>query len=525
MGKKIDHKLFEKLGTMIDPAPPPPPKTKDTYWEPSLTPSQRKLFDSVTKYILTWSQKGSGKTIGCLHKLVKHCYENADALSVILVRVRSMANMGGAWEKLQNNILPEWKEGLGLNYSEVRFDSQHNEFLWIQNCHGGWSKAVLISAPHAHQLRERIRGYEPSFVFVDELTSCDSPEYFQAVTAQLGRRPFIDSDQQQYIAACNPEGQSHWVYQKWFVQCFNEETGEWDPDFENIFFPADENEKNLPGYLEGLKKIYRDDPIEAARMVGGEWIDRPSGEAIFREIWNPTVHVRPLTAEGNPHPYEWLMPHKEYPVLIGLDPGAVYNAFIFMQWLLIEGKMKWMIFDEIVTIKKRISYEDFIPMVMRRVKFWRDLAESKMRQIWISDNSAFNQYRAAQGSYDVLDIERIYEANRAKYGLEPLGKIKQAPKFTGSKVARTRIGQRILGQDEIIVSTRCKHVQQMFMRLESEKQRAGEPFDPEAALTPKRSDYIHTWDAMSYVWLLASLSPTALTPSPSSTQRLVSVAA
>ena len=48
---------------------------------------------------------------------------------------------------------------------------------------------VLISAPHANQLRDRIRGYEPSFAFVDELSSCDSVEYFQAIAAQIGTHP------------------------------------------------------------------------------------------------------------------------------------------------------------------------------------------------------------------------------------------------------------------------------------------------------------------------------------------------
>ncbi len=525
MAKKRDHSVFESLGQILEP-PPPPKAVKNTTFHPSLTPRQKELFDSQKRYVLAWGEKGSGKSIGVLHRLVRHCYENENALAVLLVRVRSMANKGGAWDKLQSMVLPEWKHGLGLEFSDVKFDSQHNEFIWIQNESGGWSMVVLISAPHATQLRERIRGYEPSFVFVDELTSCDSVEYFQAVAAQIGRRPFVDGVQQ-YVAACNPEGPSHWVYQKWFVQAFNDETGEWDPDFENIHFPIAENEKNLtPGYLASLKKIFKDDKVEGQRMIGGEWVDRPSGEGLFRGIYDPIIHVRPLNDEMQPHQYEWLLPVKGHPMIIGLDPGAVHSAFIFDQWLPIDEKMKWMVFDELVVTKQRIAYELLIPMVMRRVKFWREETgcdADTMPQVWISDSSAFNQYRAAQGSFDVLEIERIYEQNRAKYGLEPI-KIKAAPKFNGSVVTRVRLVQKILSADELIVSARCRMMQKMFLQIEGKKQRSNEAPDPEAAMTPARSDVLHSFDAFSYPIITASLNPTALVPNSGRTQTLVSAA-
>lgn len=522
---KPDHSVFESLGAMLKP-PPPPSAVRDATWNPTLNPTQKLLFDSNKRFILAWGEKGSGKSIGALEKLARHCYENDNALALILVRVRSMANKGGAWDKLQSAVLPVWKAGLGLDYSDVKFDTQHNEFIWIQNQYGGWSMAVLISAPHANQLRERIRGYEPSFVFLDELTSCDSPEYFQAVAAQIGRRPFVDG-MQQFVGACNPEGPSHWVYQKWFIQAFNEETGEWDPDFENIYFPIAENEKNLPpGYLPSLKKIYRDDKIEGARMISGTWVDRPSGEGLFRDIYNPIIHVRPLDEESLPSRTDWLMPDAKHPIIIGCDPGAVYNSFIFMQWLPIDEKMKWIIFDEIVLTKQRVPYEILVPAIMQRVKFWRDQTKSTaitMPQVWISDNSAFNQYRAAQGSYDVLELERIYESKRSRYGLEPM-KMRAAPKFNGSTVTRVRLTQAALGSEQIIVSSRCVKIQQMFMQLEGKRFRPGETPDPEGAMTPQRSDHIHVFDAFSYPLITASLNPTALNPMTDSAQRLISAA-
>ena len=522
---KADHSIFESLGEMLK-QPPPPSAVYNPTWHPRLNPTQKVLFDSSKRFILAHGEKGGAKTYGCLSKLVRHCYENDNALALILVRVRSMANKGGAWDKLQAAILPDWKSGLGLSYSDVKFDTQHNEFIWIQNQYGGWSMAVLISAPNASQLRERIRGYEPSFVFVDELTSCNSPEYFQAVAAQIGRRPFVDG-MQQYVAACNPEGPSHWVYQKWFVQAFNEETGDWDPDFEAIYFPVAENECNLtPGYLSSLKKIYRDDKTEAARMIEGTWIDRPSGEGLFRDLYNPIIHVRPLDEDSVPSKHDRLSPDKNHPIIIGLDPGSVYNSFIFEQWLPLDEKMKWLVFDEVVVTKMRVPYEILVPAVMKRVAFWRSEVggtASTMPQIWISDDSAFNQYRAAQGSYDVLEIERIYEENRAKFGLEPM-KVRSAPKFNGSTITRVRLIQKMLGSDEIVISSGCPMMMQMFLKLEGKKTKPGETPDPEGAMTPQRSDVVHIFDAFSYPVLASSLNPTALSPRSDSSQRLISAA-
>ena len=278
---KLDPNVFEVLGKLVKPPPPPEP-VKNREWFPKLTPAQEELYDAPEKYILCHAEKGPGKTYGALTKLVKHCYLNENALALIVVTVRSMANKGGAWSKLQEMVLPTWRdgnrdrdgnlldEGMGLHYTDVMFDSQHNEMIWIQNQFGGWCMVILVSAPHADQLRKRIRGYEPSFVFVDELTSCDSPIYFTSIAAQLGRRLYIDGPQQ-YVAATNPDDPEHWVYKKWFVEPFNEETGEYDPDYKTIYFPIAENIGNLVvGYHEGLKNLYKHDPRSEERRVGKE---------------------------------------------------------------------------------------------------------------------------------------------------------------------------------------------------------------------------------------------------------------
>jgi hypothetical protein len=562
---KLHPQVFEELGKKLREVEPPPPSKKkrgrasdDDGWSPLLTPKQQEAFDSPARYILADGEKGSGKTIGLLHKMVRHCYENENALGLILVRVKSMATKGGAWDKLIGHILPRWKEGnieppfterggklvpnpkagqridegLGLEYSDVKYDSQHNEYIWVENRHGGWSMIVLVSAPHANQLRDRMRGYEPSIALVDELTSCDSIEYLRAVAIQIGRREGIEGPQQ-YMAACNPEGPSHWVHKTWFEEAYDPVADRWDLDYHRIHVPVADNRVNLPaGYIENLEKLYKHDPVEAARMLRGEWIDRPSGEALFRDVFVAGIHIRP------PLPtIERIYPEPNFPIIIGMDPGSVNNAFIFMQWVLHEGAMRWVVFDEMVYVQRRIPYPILVPAFLRRLKFWNDFTfgrnvdgpRKRFPVVYCSDNSAFNQFRATGGSYDVLDFEKI--ANDRAEGRTPLHqqlglarmKVVAAPKFQGSVRARTRLVMDLLGSENLIISAGCLHTINMFNKLESEPQKQNSPFDPDLAMTPRRSIHVHPYDAMCNPILTSTISPQLLTPPPEGSQELFTI--
>ncbi len=518
MARTPKAKNVDALAGMIrrarsDPAEKVEVVDTDKEWRPSLTPAQSQLYDCDVRRILAHAEKASGKTIGCLNKLVKHCYENDNACAVVFVRVRAQAGEGGAWEKLSKQVLPEWSQGdYHVEYSEVKYDRQHNEYRMLTNRYGGESKMVLVSCPAASQLEERWPGIEPSFVFADELTTCDDIAYFRSIDQQIGRRPFVQGVQQ-YVAACNPAGPSHWVYKLFFEDCFDEETGVHDPSFTTIYFPITENAKNLqPGYIEGLKSTYRGDPTMALRMIAGEWVDHPTGEALFGELYSAASHIRPLTKEAMPDFGKGLLPSETHPFVIGIDPaGGVNNAWIFMNWIPMEGRMKWIPFDEIVTIKKKIKWDDFVPIVMRRIVWWREQIKAKPPLVLISDNNAFNQYRATTGSYDILTIEDIWEKRRAEYGLEAI-KVKQAPKFQGSVRARVSILQSALAANEIVISARCTKLQAMLTQLESEKQSKTAAFDPERAMTPRRCAHLHPFDALTYPMLCASVAPTMLQP-------------
>ena len=485
--QKIDHKiLIEKF------APEDGEEEKEAEpWMPSLTVTQRKIFDDPAKYILAYGERGSGKTFSLGgHKLVRHCYENFNALALIIVGVRSQATMGGVWHKLQVEILPEWVEGINLNHTDERQDTQKNLYIDIENRFGGYSRICLISVPYGSFIKDRIKGFEPSLVFVDELTNLDTNDYFNAVVQQLGRRQGIHGPQQ-YLAACNPDGPSHWVYKRFFEEPYSAD-GKWNKDYSVYHVPIKENVANLPpGYYDRIMEAVKTDPIEEARMVRGEWIDRPAGDAIFGPYFSKALHIRGDAKSG-------ILPNENFPILVGWDPGSVNNAVIFMQALVGEDGIIWTVFDELVTINKKLPYTTLVPLVMRKMAYWNRKCDTKFTYQHISDNSAFNQYRAKTGSYDVRDIEEISRNKAETFNLSPI-RMRSAPKFNGSVEARVRLTIGKLQNDQFLVSSQCTSIIKMFQNLVSEKQ--GKTYDPNISFKPKRSVYVHAFDAMSYVFL------------------------
>ena len=483
---KVDHKiLLEKFAPEVETL-----DQKDTEpWLPSLTITQRKIFDDPAKYILAYGERGSGKTYSLGgHKLVRHCYENFNALALIIVGVRSQATMGGVWHKLQVEILPEWVEGIGLNHTDERQDTQKNLYIDIENRFGGHSRICLISIPYGAFIKDRIKGFEPSLIFVDELTNLDTDDYFNAVVQQLGRRQGIHGPQQ-YLAACNPDGPSHWVYKRFFEDPYDKD-GNWNKDYAVYHVKIEDNIDNLPkGYYDRIQEAVKSDPIEEARMVRGEWIDRPAGNAIFGPYFNKQLHIRGDNKTG-------ILPNKNYPIVVGWDPGSVNNAIIFMQTLPGADKTIWTVFDEFVTINKKLPYTTLVPLVMRKMAYWNRKCNHKFNFIHVSDNSAFNQFRAKTGSYDVKDIEEISRLKAETFNMSPI-RMRAAPKFNGSVEARVRLTIAKLQSEELLVSHQCTNIRKMFQNLISEK--PGKTYDPNIAFKPKRSVYIHAFDAMSYV--------------------------
>lgn len=513
MGKvRIDSGVLRNLGRRAqgDDIVETDERTKIEY-RPTLGKEQAKAYDSLARFLLVTGERESGKSWVCGgHKLLRHCWRNFNALAIIIVGVKAQATMGGIWYKLQNELLPEWEKGQGMTFSEVRYDEQKNPYIDVSNRHGGMSKIVLISAPHGKVLKNRIRGYEASYIFVEELTTLDGPVYYNAVIQQVGRRKGV-TDPQQYVAATNPDGPSHWAYQRWFVTPVDPVTGVYNPKYGVVHIPYGDNINPSKENRENVQEATRGDPIEEARMLRGEWIDRPAGDAIFKDFFLEPLHIRPYPYDSKSKAR--ILPDPNYTVVLGYDLGPANNAITFLQCLPmlypIEGtdieevRNVWVLFDEMVYTGRKMDFKVLAPAVIRRMHRWNQVVRKhydneKLSLSWnhISDNSAFNQMRQATGSYDVMDFERESRLAAARYNIEPI-KMRPAPKFQGSVETRIRLMMNLLQREEFVQSSACPKVKAMFMNLASEKPKDGK-YDPSLAFTPKRSIYIHPFDSVTY---------------------------
>jgi hypothetical protein len=369
--------------------------------------------------------------------------------------------------------------------------------------------------PWAIQVAGNVRGIEPSIVFVDELTTLDDPVYFDAIIQQVGRRPGVKGVQQ-YMAACNPEGPSHWVYKRFFEIPFEEardvdgkivnKAGEWNPDYAVFHLQMEENKKYLnKHYYQTVVDATRSDPVEFKRLVGGEWIDRPSGQSLFGNHFYPQIHVK-----GNKDAR--IVPSVNFPVIVGYDIGQVNHGVSFMQAIPMKGKgVVWVIFDEMVYTNTQVEIRDLVKELMRRLDFWNKQTGHKFTHIHVSDNSAFNQYRNTTGSYDHLDVERISRHYCEKYpDLKPVI-MRPAPKFPGSREARVRLLISLLQEERFLVSYACTHHRDMLMNLRSEGSPKG-VYDPGAGFRPKRSVYVHCFDSCTYPMLEADVGVLQVAP-------------
>lgn len=500
-----------------------PGELYDEGWRPRLNPTQKLANDSKARYVLLHAEKGSGKSIGGLHKLVEHCFLNDNALAIMIMGVKRQAEEGGIWHKLQQEVLPTWRDGnremdhghftgkmfddgIGIEFTEPKSNIAKDVFIWIENRHGTkefphWSRVLLLSMPVESFVADRVKGMEPSFVLVDEAQTLDSDTYFRAIVQQVGRRPGITTTQQIYYCA-NPEGPSHWLYKRFWEFPVNQETGEWDTKYERFHIPIQENLHNLPeDYWENVKEGTRGDSIEEARMLRGEWIDRPTGLALFGDDFKPQLCVRGDAAKGR-----GLMPVKGYHIIFSYDLGAAHTSIDLQQIIPTKDKIIKINFDEMDFVGQYIPYVQLVPKIVKRMMYWDNYTQKDGTKLGpfafqhISDDSAFNQYRAKDGSFDVWDIEEISK----KYVLDNklpekyIIKLKACPKGPHSIEARVRLMKDALQTEEYFVSATCVRKIEMFNQLEE---------DPKERLKPKRSPQIHRLDSGTYGFFYYTSGP------------------
>lgn len=502
MRELTDEELAVLQAQASEPPPekgPPPPDT----WMPSLLPGQLEVFNDKTDSTLVEGPRFSGKGWACGYRAVRHCWDHYNALLLVVVKTKRQGTSGGFFSKLGNEILPDYKANLeGFDYVGPAVTQEKDIIYKVKNRFGGWSIIQMISIMHDQDCERKLKGIEASLCYVDELTLFENEKVFTALRGTLKRRRYIPAEAQVFMASCNPAGPSHWAFKKW-----HETPGAQKPFFRFIFLPITENpDPNAVAYVESLKRDNEHDRVAYERDIEGKWVDRPSGDALFAEYFDVNVHVR-----GNLARNEILHPRPGIPITVGWDLGDGANhALAFMQERSTSDRVVNVVFDEIVHVDSKITYDILVPEIMRRMNYWCEVEDHPFHFIHISDRSAFDRFRAATGSYDHRQVQQLsqHELTKRKETYPYLSRairMIECPKPPGSVAARVKLLIGHLARGDIFFSARCVDLIEAVKKLESEE---GKPFEP------KRSRHLHPYDALTYPLYYSSLGGQVVARNP-----------
>ena len=525
-----------------------------THWMPRLNdPTQVEMFDDPSDVVCGYGPKYTGKTILFGHKIVRHCYQEWDALFIILGNSYG-ALSEGVCHDMTSLVLPTWAEGnreppyikdatgelipnpragelmdegIGLEYTGWKLDPNNkNLYLKIKNRFGGWSRIRVISSPHASEVEARVKGPAPSGIYLEEATNCGGKEYFTFPSLQLYRRRDIIGPQQ-FLLSCNPEDPSNWVYKWLWEDCVVTSGGRiWPKDREKpgiqrdkaiavYFVPYVENMHNVSQKnREMLQTNLRSDPILRSRLIDGKWVAYPSGEALFKHNFSEARHVM-----GNAKKRLGLMPVIGYPIVTSSDIGTRNTSFSFQQHIPTQLGTLVIVFDELCFHGEKIAFSRLAKGLLEKMRFWNEWLRMKTLNpddrtpegeavrlprwhFWhIGGDDATNAFNPSRGSTAAFDIETYsrlaIEADPVRYdGIEPI-KIRGCPRPPGSIETRVSLTMDDLSDDLLVVSALCTWHCKMFIHLDRDKD---DPMKPK----PKHK-YIHTLDALTYARLYRQL--------------------
>lgn len=474
-------------------------------WRPNKNRAQLEGYRSPAVFKLYHGERGGGKGHCALDELVEHCFLESNAQGMIIMKETGMSRQGGIWDRLIQDILPRWKngnldrngnkldDGIGLEYSEPRLDPKTKmPIVTIENRFGFGCEIVFVSFNIDKAVEAKVKGREPSFIIVDEAQTLNSDSYFKYVIQQLGRRKRIEG-KQKAIYCANPAGTKHWLYKIFFVDPYKKDADGnivKDERFAAIHMPFSANEHNVPPnyYEDYVLPAIGGDRIERMRMVEGIWIDRPEGNALFAEEWSAQRAVKGSIKEGS-----GIQPLEDVPVIVSYDLGAPNSSIHMGQLVPTVDRVYKLIFDEFDYVGEKYKpYSVIVPAIIDRMILWEEIIGKPIEWVHISDQAAWHQYRAKDGSYDHRDVEELSKQYVEEKGLPSRFVIKMipCPRGDGSIAARVRMLKESFKKDEIIVSASCIKTIEMFEMLEEH---------PEKALEPKRDKIqVHRFDSLSY---------------------------
>jgi hypothetical protein len=431
------------------------------YWYPSISPKQLEIFNSTGRYLLVSGPRYSSKTIGVLHRLMRHCWETRSGRVGIFCKTIRNAK-SGVWSDLIDVILPEWEanlDGFKVTVPPKVDGVTKMHYMRIANMHGNETEIQLHSLDVDHDIEEKIKGTRFSLIFFSELSNFKDSCVFTISKGQL-RLPGLPYQKHQWIGDTNPaeEGTNSWIYKMWY-----EEPGKDDhPDpeyiaqFDLIEAMVDDNPYLSEYDKKDLIATFRPDPELYDRYVLGKWT-ASSSNSHFGKVFKFDTHVVGNIDSPIENEWEVILPTNNCTELIGgWDLGDRNHAFHILEKVNTVQGTRWTVLDELVVLHADVSLEDFTGEAMDRIERLEEHLGNEVRWTHWSDTSSMVRYRASANTYD---HRVVAAASNGKINL--IG----APKFSGSVRQRVKLLKDLLMQNRLHVSAHCVKTVEMFRYL------------------------------------------------------------
>lgn len=463
-------------------------------WSPDLAPKQARLFNCYKTYVLCSGPVRSTKTIGCLHRLLRHAWETPQPRIAIFAKTVKSAFAGGVWSDLVEVVLPIWLKasmGMRITYGPKVEGSTRLHSLGVSNMHGGESEIQLRSLDYDFDIESSVKSGRFSMFYFSELSNFKNRIVFDATTERL-RMPHLRDDQHLWLADTNPDddGDESWIYKLFYVERTAKDHPY--PDVQAMFelfeFSLEDNIWMTQAQRNQIFARYAHDADRRDRYCYGKWT-RSTETGLFSEVFMADTHVLGNVSKYDEDEWEMILPSENCSKIItGWDMGGSKNhSNHIIERIGGDGDPHsiFHILDETVSVNTMLTIEDFTTLVDERLRFWEKYVREHCHSNPIeyrhwSDTTAFNTFRAALGGFDHT-IVAIASEGRIMLQASPKGK--------GSIFKRVDLLRRLLFQNRIFVSARCAETIRMLGSLKKGRTKL-EPVE--------ENDMTHVFDSLTY---------------------------
>lgn len=461
--------------------------------------------------------------MGCIQCVCDHAWEVKDANIAIIVVTQSVGVNSGVWDDLVKRAIPDRVKG-AFGFEWVK--RPHNETsskiptCSVRNKWGQEVKIQLFSLKDESEVERRFKGPRFSMIYVPELSEFRFEKTFVTWTeclripGELGvtREEKVDiPDDHLFLSDSNPsnEGCESWLWKLWFELMDMNESDvpkdklAWRKGLGRIDFVIDDNIFDTQEQMDELKGKYMLDQDLYDRYILGLWI-KSSTDAIFYGVWSDQLHTAGDPERPDDPAAEILVPQADcYELFTGWDLGDRNCAFVIEERLNIEqvraptkpGEAErivtvpaFKVLDEHIIIGEDFILDEFVEVVLDKMDTWERRMErvGKVRWIHWSDRNVFS-VRDLSGRLYLNQAVHIASDRRIT-----LQGAYDAQRGSGSVDLRLALTRKMLFEDRIIVSKRCRKVIEMFKSIRRKQN--------SATGIAKGSKFKHAFDAVSYIW-------------------------